>query len=359
MDRKTYLEINIDKIYDNYDLFLKKTNKKMIVVVKANAYGTIDYKIASYLQEKGVDMFAVSSLDEAIRLRKHGINEEILIMGYVHDLQAIKDNNLSIIIPTKDYALENANKLNGIKVHIKINTGLNRLGVLPSESKEVLDLLLNSGAKVEGVMTHYACGGDVDYSYQQYYLFKDTVEKLNYDFKYIHSEATDVGLYVENEISNYTRIGLGLFGYSNIESDWNLKEALSLKAEIIACKKVEKGEGVSYGHHYISDGEGYILTAAIGYADGIDKKLENKKVYVDDEECMVVGDVCMDLIMIKSNRPHSVGSEVEIFGEHISITERKKDYETCCCRVITEISGRVTKRYIKNNKTDCEINERI
>lgn len=359
MDRKTYLEINVDNIYHNYDLFVSKTGKKLIPVVKANAYETIDYKIASYLQEKGADFFAVSSLDEAIRLRKHNINSDILIMGYVHDLAAIKEYDLSIIIPTKEYAYEHKDELKGIKTHIKINTGLNRLGIIPSETKEVLELLLNNDAVVEGVMTHYACADDVDYTYQQYYLFKDTVESLNYNFKYIHTAATDAALYLEDEISNYTRIGLGLFGYTNIESDWDLKPALSLKAEIIACKKVNEGEGVSYGHHYISDGSGYILTAAIGYADGIDRRLEDKVVYVNDEKCKVVGTVCMDLIMIKSNNPHKIGEEVEIFGDHISVKERIKDFNTCCCRLITDISVRVTRIFKKDNKIDCSINERI
>lgn len=358
IDRKTYLEINIDNIYDNYDAFLSKTKKKMIAVIKANAYGTTDYIIASYLEEKGADFFAVSSLNEAIRLRNHNINSNILIMGHVHDLNKVKENNFSIIIPTKEYAYKYKDELKGIKVHIKINTGLNRLGILPSEAKEVLDSLLNNGAIVEGIMTHYACAGDVDYTYQQYYLFKDTVEKLNYDFKYIHSAATDAALYLEDEISNYIRIGLGLFGYANIESDWDLKPAISLKAEIVACKEVEEGEGVSYGHHYISDGKGYILTAAIGYADGVDKKLENKAVYIGDEKCTVVGTVCMDLIMIKSDNPHEIGEEVEIIGNHITINERKDDYDSCCCKVITDISDRVTRIFIKDNKIDSEINER-
>lgn len=358
MDRKTYLEINIDNIYDNYGTFLAKTNKKMIVVVKANAYGTTDYKIASYLEEKGVDFFAVSSLDEAIRLRKHNINSNILVMGYVHNLDLVREYNLSIIIPTKEYADKYKDELKGIKTHIKINTGLNRLGIIPSETKEVLELLLNNDAVVEGVMTHYACADDVDYTYQQYYLFKDTVESLNYNFKYIHTAATDAALYLEDEISNYTRIGLGLFGYTNIESDWDLKPAISLKAEIVACKKVEEGEGVSYGHHYISDGNSYILTAAIGYADGIDRRLEDKVVYIGNEKCTVIGAVCMDLIMIKSVNPHEVYEEVEIIGDHITINERKKDYESCCCKVITDISDRVTRIFIKDNKIDCEINER-
>lgn len=359
MYRKTFLEINVDKIKDNYNLFLSKTNKKIMAIVKANAYGLIDYKMAEYLSEMGCDFFGVSSIEEALRLRRHGIKEDILIMGYASDLNVVKENDFSIIIPSIDYVYKYKDCLDGVKTHIKINTGLNRLGILPSEAKEVLDVLLNSKAKVEGIMSHYACFADVDYSYSQYYLFKETVEKLNYDFKYIHASATDVALYLDDDICNYTRIGVGLFGYTNIDNDWDLKPSLSLKAEVIACKKVEKGDGVSYGHHYISDGSGYILTVAIGYADGLDRKLENRKVFINNEECTVIGSVCMDLITVKSDNPHDQGELVEIIGEHNNVIERRNEYETCTCKVLTDIKERVTRIYIKDNKVDDEINMTI
>ena len=355
MDRNTFLEIDIDKLYHNYDEFIKRTNKKMMVVIKANAYGLVDYEIARLCEEKGTDFFAVSSLDEALRLRKHGINTKILVMGYVHDLKAVKENNLSIIIPDYDYLNKYKAELKGVNVQMKINTGLNRLGIFPDEAKDVLNDLLNAGANVEGIMTHYACMADVDYTYSQYYLFKETVEKLNYDFKYISSAATDAALYLEDEVSNYTRIGLGLFGFANIQHDWDLKSVISLKAEVIACKKVKEGDGVSYGHHYISDGDGYILTAAIGYADGIDRALENKKVYIGDEEGTIVGTVCMDLIMIKTKNPHKAGELVEIIGDHKTVEDMKDELNTCCCKVLTGIAERVTRVYTKDNKVVKEI----
>ena len=358
MYRNTYLEINVDSLYHNLDLFRNKTNKKMIAVVKANAYGTVDYEIASLLEERGVDFFAVSSLEEALRLRKHNIKSNILIMGYVRDLALVKENDLSIITPNAEFVEQYKDELNGVKVHIKVNTGLNRLGLFPEEVEGILNTLLNAGAKVEGIMTHYACSSDVDYSYRQYYLFKETVEKLNYDFKYIHSAATDAALTVEDEISNYVRIGLGLFGFANIEHDWDLKPAISLKAEVIYCKSLPEGYGVSYGHHYVSDGTGYILTVAIGYADGVDRRIKDHKVYVGDEECTVVGTVCMDLMMVHSMKPHKVGELVEIIGERITVEDRKDDYETCCCKVITDISDRVTRVYKKDNQVIAEIVER-
>ena len=358
MYRQTFLEINVNDLYHNLEVFNSKTNKKMMAIVKANAYGLIDYKLAKLLEEKGVDFFGVSSLDEAIRLREHGINSKILIMGYVDDFEVIRKLDIAIITPDFDFVKSNKESLKNIKVHIKVNTGLNRLGVLPSEAKETLDTLLEAKAIPEGIMTHYACYDDVDYTYRQYNLFRDILDELNYKFEYIHTAATDAALYLEDEVSNYVRIGLGLFGYANIEHDWDLKPVLSLKAGIVSCKKVEKGSGVSYGHHYISDGEGYINTVTIGYSDGISRKLENKKVYIGDEECKIVGTICMDLMMVLSKKPHKVGEFVELIGEHISVEDRKVDAETCCCNVITDIQSRVTRIYIKDGKVVSEIDER-
>lgn len=356
MYRNTFLEINLDNLYHNLDLFVKKTNKKMMAIVKANAYGTVDYKLASFLESKGVDFFGVSSLEEALRLREHNINSNILIMGYVDELDVVKKNDLSIIIPSMSFIEKYKDELAGIKVHLKINTGLNRLGVYPDEAKKALDSLLLSKANVEGALTHFACMDDVDYTYKQYYLFKDILEHLDYKFKYVHTAATDVALYIEDEISNYIRIGLGLFGYANIEHDWDLKSALSLKTSIIDCKKVAKGDGISYGHRYISDGEGYILTAAVGYADGVDRRLENRYVRVNDEECQIVGRICMDLIMLKASKPHNVGELVEIIGDHHTVEDRRDELDSCCCEVITSISERVTKLYTNNNKVVDEVN---
>lgn len=359
MYRKTFLEIDLNKYAQNCDLFINKTKKKMIAVVKANAYGAIDYYIASFLMKKGVDFFAVSSLDEALRLKNHGINANILIMGYVNELEIVKENNFAVIIPNLEYVERYLKELKDVRCHIKVNTGLNRLGLFPEECDKALKMLLDTGAKVEGVMTHYACTDNVEYTNQQYQLFEKTVKSLNYKFEYIHSMASDAALYLDDKISTHQRIGLGLLGYTNIENDWPLQPCISLKAEVVYSKQVKKGDGVSYNHHYISDGEGYILTLAIGYADGVNKKMEGQKVYVNGEEGTIVGTICMDLMMVKVSKPHPVGELVEIFGEHHNVYERREQLGECCCKIITDISDRVSRRYIQDDKVVDIIDPRI
>lgn len=355
MYRKTFVEYNLDNFYHNLKVYEKITDKKIMAIIKANGYGAIDYYIANKLEKKGVDFFGVSSLEEAVRLRKHHIQSNILVMGYVNDLNVVKDNDLAIIIPSKDFVDAYKEELKGIRVHIKVNTGLNRLGVFEDETKIVLADLLKYGAIPEGIMTHLAKSEDKEYTINEYNEFKEVVTSLNYDFKYIHAEASDAAIYLKDDISNYVRIGLGLFGYTNIDNDIGLLPAIKLKAEVIYSKKVNKGEGVSYSHHYISDGEGYINTVAIGYADGISKDLENKRVFLQDEEGHVVGKVCMDLLMVKTKNKHKAGDLVEIFGDHIDLYERRNELNTCICQIICSLAERVTRLYIEDNKVVDEI----
>lgn len=355
MYRKTFIEYNLDNIYHNLDAYIKLTNKKIMPIIKASGYGAIDYYLANKLEKKGVDFFGVSSLEEALRLRNHNISSNILVLGYANDLEVVKKYDLSIIIPSKDFVDEYKEELKDVRVHIKVNTGLNRLGIFKEESKDVLNDLLKYGAKVEGIMTHLAKNEDEEYTNSVYEDFKEVVNSLDYKFKYIHITASDASLYLKDEISNYVRIGLGLFGYTNIPNNIGLLPSVRLMAEVIYSKQIKKGEGVSYSHHYIFDGEGYINTVAIGYADGISKNLENKRVYIKDEEGQIIGTICMDLLMVKTKNKHKVGDLVEIFGDHITLYDRRNDLNTNLCQILTSINSRVTRVFVEDNKIVDEL----
>lgn len=359
MFRRTQLKINVDNYINNAKAFNTHTGKKVMGIIKADAYGLGDYPLGEYLEKNGVDFFGVSSIEEALRLRKHGMKSNILVLSYVHDVETCKKNDLSVIIPNKLFIEEHKEELKGLKTHIKINTGLNRLGINPNELKEVIDELESYGALIEGVMTHFAKAEDKEYTKKQYNIFKDVVEKANYSFKYIHTSATDAAIYLQDTISNYVRIGLGLLGASYLETPFKLYNVVTLLAEVIDCKKVNKGEGVSYGHLHISDGDGYYLTCAIGYADGIDFDYSGKEVYINGQVGTIVGKVCMDLIIVKVNNPCKVGEQVEIIGEHMPIQRRAKEIKSNYQKVITDISDRVTRQYYINGKLDKEINHRF
>lgn len=360
MHRKTYLEVNEDNIRYNIRQLKQKSKKNLIAVIKANGYGTSDVRIARLAQKEGVELLAVSSIEEAIHLRKNGVAQDILILGEVDpsDFNIVRANCFHIVTVSKDYVLNNASKLVGVKVHIKLNTGMNRIGILPSEAKEVFDVLKENNAAIVGIMTHYVSSDDNDeLTKKQYQIFEDTVKSLNYQFKYVHSCNTDATLSLEDNVSNYVRCGLGLLGYSEKAND--LRQAISLYTEVVNSKNVKEGEGVSYGHHYISDGKGYILTLPIGYADGFIRANTNKKVYIENEECVIVGSICMDQMMVKSMNEYPQGTKVELFGEHISIEKRAKDLKTITYEILTNISDRVTRVFISDGQVVETINERF
>ena len=179
---RSYLEIDEDKYRHNIRYLQQISGKKLIGVVKANAYGIGDVRASEILIEEGVEMLAVSSIDEAMHLRHNHIGCDILILGYTdrEDLQTVRENGLSIVTVSKEYVSKNRDLLKGIKVHLKLNTGMNRIGVRPFEAKEVLETLLECGADVKGIMSHYTSSDDnEEVTEKQYELFKETVLSLN------------------------------------------------------------------------------------------------------------------------------------------------------------------------------------
>lgn len=349
MYRNSYVEVDLDRLKHNIQYFLNKSNKKMIGVLKANGYGIADYIEAAALMEEGVDFFAVSSLDEALRLRKHNIPGQILILGYVSPdtLDIVRDNDLSIVTSSMDF-IEKAD-LKDVRIHLKLDTGMNRIGIKTARAKQALELLLDKGALVEGIMSHLSSADeDLDYSMKQYELFKNTYEELNYDFRYRHISATDGSIILNDDICNYERIGLGLLGYSSYHTE--LLPCVSLKSEVINVKQLEKGETVSYGRHFTSDGSGYILTIPLGYADGFYRSNTGKQVYVEGEYGTIVGSICMDQMMIRTEKPYEIGTAVELIGQHISAKDRAKELNTITYEMLTGLSERLTRVYIRNNQ---------
>lgn len=358
MYRNSYVKIELDKLKNNAKFFMNNTHKKLIAVVKADGYGVIDYMEAKALNEVGVDFFAVSSLDEAMSLRSHDVKGEILVLGYVpiEALDIVRDNNISVASISKEY-VDKAD-LNNVKVHLKLNTGMNRLGVKPKDAKDMLNTLIDKGAIVEGVMSHFSSADeDIDYSKKQYQLFKDTVKNLDYDFKYIHMCATDATLVIDDDISTHCRVGLGLLGYSTYPCD--IKPCVTLMSEIVAIKQVDKGETVSYNRHYTSDGKGYIITIPLGYADGFKKVNVNHQAYVDGEYGTIIGNICMDMMMIHVDEYHEVGKEVELLGGHIDVNKRAQEVNIINYELLVSLNDRLCRKYYENGKLRYQVDRRF
>ena len=357
MYRNSYVSVDLDRIKYNAEYFAKKTGKKVIGVIKANGYGVLDYMEASALKEAGIGFFAVSSLDEALHLRRY-VKDKILILGYVPSdaMDVVKENDLSIVTVSREYV--EMTDLKDVKVHLKLNTGMNRIGVRTDEAAQILKLLKEKGACIEGVMSHFSSADeDEEYSKKQYQLFRNCVKSLDYDFPYVHMSATDASLIIDDDICTHCRIGLGLLGYSSYETE--LLPSIGLYSRVVMCKQLQKGDTVSYGRHYTSDGTGYILTIPLGYADGFFRKNTGKEVYVENEYGTIVGSICMDQLMILTEHPHEVGSTVELFGPHIDIVKRASDLSTITYELLTSLSERLTRVYLKDGKEISRIDPRF
>lgn len=348
----SYMILDTDKYRKNIQILKDLSKKEMIAIIKANGYGLVDHIVADILYEEGVRAFGVSSLLEAMSLRKHGIKGDILVLGYIpiDELDEAKKLDIAISSISKDYIYAiDKDVLKGLKIHIAIDTGMHRIGLFPDEVEEVLSYLVDSGANVEGIFTHFArSDDDMAFTELQLSRFKDIVKKLDYDFKYIHTSNTDAAIDLKDDISTHVRCGIGLLGYSSKES--SLLQSVSLHSTVTNCRYIKKGEGIGYGQTYTLDEDAYILTVAIGYADGLLRANKGREVYIAGSKKKIVGNICMDQMMCLSKEYVPINSDVEIFGEHISLYEMAKDLNTIPYEVLTNLSDRLERRYKKEDQ---------
>ena len=362
MYRKTWLEVDLDAIKENVKYIKNKNHKKFIAVLKANAYGCGDVQVMHTVLEAGADMIAVSSLEEALILRQEAYAGELLILGSTShtDIPIVIANNITVSAYSLSWVkevLENAHE--NLKVHLKIDTGMNRIGVKSFEEvKEMLKLLVEGGCKVEGIFTHFACADcDIDMTNQQFNTFKDIVEKLDYPFHWVHCDNSDASLSLEEDFSNACRVGISLYGISNFDS--NLKPAISFYTTLIHVKEVEPNETIGYGATYKTTSKEWIGTIPVGYADGLVRANQDRTVYIEGEYCRIVGRICMDQSMVLLPKELPSHSVVEIFGPHIPLEKMAEELHTIPYEIICLISPRVTRRYVKNHEVISEGNLRL
>lgn len=363
MYRDAYVKVNLDSLKYNINYFQKRVNKTIIAIIKANAYGTGQKIIYETLKEEGINFFGVSSLEEAIMLRNDGCDDEILILGYVDpkNINIVKKYNLNISL----VSLEHLNEIikydcDGLKVHIKIDTGMNRIGLKSFDDfKKAIDISNKNNIKLEGVFTHFACS-DKNYEYktkEQYEIFKDFVTRANYDFKYIHCANSDESLRLKEDFSNTCRVGISLYGFNSYTNE--LKNVISLICKIDNIKIIGKGESVSYGAEYVASGDEIIATLPIGYADGWNRNNSGREVYVENNRAVIVGKICMDQLMVRLDKMVPLKTTVELFGDNLSIEKVARENNTISYEIISSLSDRLTRVYYKDNKYFKNYNPRL
>lgn len=312
---------------------LPKGNE-LFAVVKADGYGHGAIATAQTALAAGATGFCVATLDEAIELREVGITEPILVLSVVFPsyLSLVADYDLSITVATQEWLEEAQEVLNDlsettapIKIHIKADTGMGRLGFLsPQEVKTAAAFIEASPNMIwEGLFTHFATADEKDESYwhKQATRFKAVTDALDHLPRYVHSSNSATALWHDHEMpGNMIRYGVAMYGLNpsghELVEPYALNPAMELVSELIQVKQLTAGEGVGYGKTYDTPEAEWIGTVPIGYADGWLRKMQGFSLLVEGEFCEIVGRVCMDQLMIRLPQAYPVGTKVTLIGKN-------------------------------------------
>lgn len=364
--RETVLEIDLKALKHNFEYIKSKTQKstKILAVVKAFAYGSDLKTIASYLQDLHVDYFAVAYVSEGVVLRDAGITTPILVLHpQAVNFETLIDRCLEPSIYSKKVLNEfiasaSEKKQTNYPVHIKFNTGLNRLGFDKNDIDFIVTRLKETDSiVVKSLFSHLAASEDLSekqFTLQQIQTF-DTISKtFSQNIGYqpmLHVCNTSGILNFPEAHLDMVRTGIGLYGFGNSEKeDQNFRPMATLKSVISQIHSVKKGDSVGYNRAYKSETSIKTATIPIGHADGIGRQYGNGKAYVviNNKPAHIVGNVCMDMIMVDvTHIDCSEGDEVVIFGSHpYSATEFSKTAQTISYEIITAISSRVKRVFL-------------
>lgn len=373
--RPCYAEINLDNLRHNFREVKKLVkDKKIFGVIKADGYGHGVIEIARVLKQEGVDAFAVAVITEAIELRRNGFMEEILVLGYTPSTfsDTIVENNISQTIfdyeSAKSLSKEAKKQEKIAKIHIKIDTGMGRIGLLDNDNivKEIEEIKALPNIKIEGIFSHFSTSDEKDktFSYNQLEKFNSVIKKLEkgkIDIKTKHMSNSGAIVDIEEAYFDAVRPGILLYGYypsDEVRKERiNLKPVMTLKTNIVHIKEIEKGTPISYGRKYIAKSKIKVATIPIGYADGFSRLFFNKgNVIINGILCPVIGTICMDQCMVDISGCENVkiNDEVIVIGESKGINLNAdivaKALGTISYEILCMISKRVPRVYIEKNE---------
>ena len=388
MYRNSYVEININNLQHNVEEIIKKypDYQYYFGVVKGNAYGHSD-KVAKYLVESGINYLAISSLEEGISLRKDGVTIPILCLEPI-SIQYLKEcleYDITITLPDYEYyqKLMEQEIENPLKVHIKIDSGMCRLGFSDKRQvKEVVDgLNQKPNIILEGIFTHFATDGIYDISWDNQFALS------NIPIVHLGKSQT---LLNHDKISfaNGIRLGIILYGYNptprplpnNLmgrlrkwkrelyhkkhhisptitDIDINLKTAFSLYSEVIQVKQIPKGSFVGYGRIYEAQENMYVAIIPIGYADGFSRKNKGRQIVINQKRYSLIGDINMGMLIAKVDETVHTGDKVTLIGDELPMREVARYIGTTVYEGSCMLNNWLPRVLIKDGKT-VEVDER-
>ena len=374
---RTWVEINLDALECNFDAVREALpeNIKILAVVKANAYGHGAIGVAKFLENKA-DYLAVAATDEALELRKNGINCPILVLGHIPygDYDNIVKFNITTAISDFYEAelLSKAAKKAGVNVplHIAVDTGMNRIGFACNDAsiEEIKKIKKLPNIEIEGAFSHLAAADMLDKTYtkMQAEKFDNFVLKLEnagieVAIKHLYNSAAIADLEKKYDMVRQGIILYGLKPSDEVEfNNINVpKPVMSMKTRVVQVKTLPAGECISYGCTYTTEKETIVATLCAGYADGVTRVLSNNgEVLIRGKRAKIIGRVCMDQFMVDVTEIPEVeaGDTATIFGtdgnETISVDEIAKKANTINYEIICNINSRVTRVYMKNGKVE-------
>lgn len=364
----TVLEINLNAILHNINFHksLLKPETKMMAMVKANAYGLGSYEVSEFLQHHHIDYLGVAYADEGVELRKKGITTPIVVMNpEQHSYDTIIQYNLEPEIYSfrvLDLFYEAVQKSGYDKeypIHIKLETGMHRLGFKYFELDQLSETLRNRNLKIQSIFSHLSSSDmpeEKEYTLKQLEVFETNsfylIEKLGYQPLRHILNSSGITSYTKSQY-DMVRIGIGMLGESpNSEIQKQLQSVVSFKTVISQISQVEKGESVGYSRKYKADHPTKIATIPVGYADGIPRLIGNQvgSLGINKTLAPIVGNICMDMMMINVNQIPNVkeGDTVTVFNSKPSLKEFAAYCKTITYEVLTSISPRVKRIYIKD-----------
>lgn len=339
---------------------------QLMPVVKANAYGHGAVLIAKELNAHGIKSFCVATATEGIELRQSGIKGEILILGYTHprQFQVLEKYNLTQTVIDYTYArLLNTYGIK-VKVHLKIDTGMHRLGVRCENIDEIIKIFHFQNLVIEGIYTHLSVSDDTSIKGRQYTSFQKKaffnviaqLKKSGYSCPKIHIQSSYGVLNYPELVCDYVRIGIALYGVLSSRSSLpvtcvDLLPILSVKARVVLIKNILKAESAGYGLKYVADKDKKIAVLSIGYADGIPRSLSfgGGSVLVDTKIAPIIGSICMDQMLVDITDIPNVrqGDIVTVIGKsggnEISVYDLAEREETITNEILSRLGNRLER----------------
>lgn len=372
LQKRTWAEVSLGNIEKNYESIRASlpSGTKFMGVVKADAYGHGALRVSTLLQENGADYLAVSCLDEALELRDGGISIPILILGHTpHEytktlIDADITQTVTCLAKAEEYSKAAVALGRTLKAHIKVDTGMSRLGFLCSGNyfqegiKNIVTSCALPNLDFEGIFTHFAVADEPgednrNYTLSQFNLFMNVIselkEKHGIEFRIRHCANSGATVNYPDTMLDMVRPGLLLYGYGDASGKLGLRPCMRLVTTVSTIKYYEPGTCISYGRKYTTDKRTRIGVLAIGYADGLPRASSGKCSYAAGNgyapQC---GNICMDMCMADlTGLPEvDIGSEVELFGERSSIYSLAEAAGTIPYELLCSVTKRVPRIYI-------------